>query len=257
MYEITKFLPREIFDDLLTILPIPKQKRYGRKRCEFEAILNGVLQVLVNGVSWNKVAFCGCSYGTCYRYFREMQRRGKLKLIFEALAGKKTNMAEAAIDTSSASSFRFRRMTGWDGKHKKIKTKISLLTDKKGLPVDVAFGKGSTRDLTFVPAHVQKQARKHKMGILNLDKGYTSCELRRKLRNHGTYVNMKTRDGDYIRKIGPKFGFKEDKYKVRFLVEKVFAWVENFRRIKLRREYKPAMFKAFVYLALILILLRN
>jgi len=257
MYEITKLLSRNVLDDLIKILPKPRQKRYGRKRCEFEAILNGILQVLVNGASWGKIAPCGCSYVTAYRYFREIQRRGKLKLVFEAFARDKSDVVEVAIDTSSASSFRFRRMTGWDGKHKKQATKISLLTDKLGLPADVSFGKGSTHDLVFVPGHIKKEAKKRKIEILNLDKGYTSVELRRKLRRSGTYVNMKMRSGDYIRKRGPKFRFYKDKYKTRFLIEKVFGWIKNFKRIRLRREYNPAMFKAFVYLGLILILLRN
>lgn len=257
MYEITKLLSMEVFNDLLTILPKPKQKRYGRKRCKFEAILNGVLQILVNDVAWNKIAHCGASYGTCYRYFCELQRRGKLKLVFEVLAGNKTDIKEGAMDTNSISSFRFSRMTGWCGKHKKISTKVSLFTDIKGLPADVSFGKGGMDDRDFVVEHIKNGGYRRRVEVLNLDKGYTSAELRRDLRKRGTYVNMQTKRGDYIRKIGPKFGFKEDKYKVRFLVEKVFAWMENFRHIKLRREYKPAMFKAFVYLALILILLRN
>jgi transposase len=257
MYEITKLLSRDTFDDLIRILPKRRQKRYGRKRCQFEAILNGILQVLVNDVAWNKIASCGASYGTCYRYFCELQRRGKLKLIFEVLARGKTNVVESAIDSNSISSFRFRRMTGWCGKHKKISTKISLLTDIEGLPVDAKFDKGGADDRDFVPIHLQNGGHRRRIKELNLDKGYTSCDLRRKLRKRGTHVNMQIRKGDYIRKKGPKFGFKEDKYKVRFLIEKVFAWMENFRHIKVRREYKPAMFKAFVYLSLILILLRN
>lgn len=257
MYEITKLLSREVFDELITILPIPKQKRYGRKRCEFKAILNGILQVLVNDVAWNKIAPCGASYGSCYRYFCELQRRGKLKLIFEILAKGRTDVIEAAIDSNSVSSFRFRRMTGWCGKHKKISTKISLLTDKLGLPVDVSFDKGGVDDRDFVSIHIKNGGYRRKIKVLNLDKGYTSCDLRRNLRKRGTYVNMQTKKGDYIRKRGPKFGFKPLKYRVRFLIEKTFAWMENFRHTKLRREYHPAMYKAFVYLALILILIRN
>ena len=219
--------------------------------------MNGILQVLVNDVAWGKIAQCGCSYVSCYRYFCELQRRGKLKLIFKTLSQEKTDVAECAIDTNSASSFRFGRMAGWDGKHKKIATKISLLTDRFGLPADVSFGKGNVHDLTFVPGHIESEAGNRKLEILNFDKGYTSCELRRNLRKHGTYVNMQTRKGDYVRKRGPKFQFYGEKYRVRFLIEKTFGWMENFRHTKLRREYKPAMFKAFVYLALILILLRN
>jgi transposase len=257
MYEITKLLPKEVFDDLVKILPIPKQKRYGRKRCQFKAILNGILQVLVNDVAWGKIAPCGSSYVTCYRYFCELQRRGKLKLIFEMLAKEKTNVTESTIDSNSISSFRFRRMTGWCGKHKKVSTKVSLFTDKVGLPVDVAFGKGGADDRIFVLPHMQNGAKRRRITELNLDKGYTSCDLRRELRRRGTHVNMQTRKGDYIRKRGPKFQFKKEEYKVRFLIEKTFAWMENFRHTKLRREYHPAMYKAFVYLALIVILLRN
>ena len=55
----------------------------------------------------------------------------------------------------------------------------------------------------------------------------------------------------------PKFKFDKDKYQVRFKVERCFAWLENFWRIKIRREYRLAMFKAFVYLAAIIILIRN
>lgn len=256
MYEITKLLPREVFDELVTILPKPRQKRYGRKRCEFEAILNGILQVLVNDVSWMKIAKCGCSYVTCYRYFRELQRRGKLKLIFKVLANEKTNITEGAMDTNSTTSFRFKRMAKWDGKHKKISTKISLFTDIVGLPADVTFGNGKVHDKDFVWEHYENTANRRKK-ILNLDKVYVSLDLRRDMRKKGTYINMQIRHGDYVRKRGPKFRFDEEKYKVRFKVERLNAWMENFRHIKLRREYKPAMFKAFVYLSLILILLRN
>lgn len=257
MYEITKLLPRCVFDDLLSILPKPKQKRYGRKKAKFEGILNGILQVLVNDVAWGKIAYCGCSYVTCYRYFRELQRRGKLKLIFEVLAYQKTDVVESAIDTNSVSSFRFERGVGWCGKHRKISTKISLLTDKSGLPADVLFGKGGMDDRDFVPQHLKTGGYRRRIKELNLDKGYTSVELRRELRRRGTHVNMQIKKGDYTRKRGPKFQFREQKYRVRFLIEKTFAHLENFRHTKLRREYHLSMYKAFIYLSLIIILLRN
>lgn len=147
-------------------------------------------------------------------------------------------------------------MTGWDGKHKKIGTKISLFTGIGGLPADADFGKGNKHDLTFVPKHLEKTVGRRRR-TLNLDKIYTSIELRRNLRRKGTRINMKTRTGDYIRKRGPKFRFDEEKYQVRFEVERTNGWLKSFRHIRTRRERNPAMFKAFVYLALIIILLRN
>ena len=142
MYDLTKLVSPFVSARLLRILPTPRQKKEGRRRCRKEALLNGILQFLVNGVAWNKIADCGCSYASCYRYFKQLQRMGKLKLIFETLAAEKTNISAGAIDSTTANSFNFERMVGWDGHHHKNGTKISIFTDKDGLPADVIFGKG-------------------------------------------------------------------------------------------------------------------
>src|SRR3989304_8707447 len=255
MYDVTKLVSQKVFGKLSQVLPTPKKKKRGRSRINKNLLLNGILQVLVNGVAWRKIAACGCSYVSCWRYFQELQRRGKLKFIYEALARKKTDVVEGAIDTTTATSFRFKQMTGWDGKHKKIGTKISLFTDKYGLPADVAFGKGNTYDGDFVQPHMKKTVGR-RTKILNLDKGYTSVDLRREMRNKGTKINMEMKQGNYRRKRGPKFSFDKQKYQVRFLVERTNAWLKSFRHIRTRRDCLSAMFKAFVYLALIIVLIR-
>lgn len=234
MYDVTKLVKQTVFEDLLRVLPTPRQKRFGRKRVRKESLLTGVLQVLVNGVDWRKIAECGASPVSCWRYFAELQRRGNLKLIYEVLARENTNISEGAIDTTTATSFRFERMPGWDGKHKKTGTKISLFSDKEGLPADVRFGKGSISDPDFVSGHLKQTAGRRKR-VLNLDKIYVSLNFRREMRNSGTYINMETRRGDYVRKRGPKFSFDKEKYKVRFLVERLNAWLKNFWRIRIRR----------------------
>lgn len=256
MYDVTKLVSEKVWKKLLKILPTQRQKRLGRKKCRKEALLNGVLQVLANGGAWRKIAECGCSYASCFRYFQELQRRGELKLIFEALAQNKTNIKEGALDTTTATSFRFKRLTGWDGKHKKIGTKISLFSDKIGFPADVGFGKGNIHDGDFVDGHIKNTAGRRKI-ILNLDKIYASLELRRKMRKKGTKINMQMRGNDYKRKRGPKFIFEASKYKVRFMIERLNAWLKNFGRIRIRKDRNPAMFKAFVYLGLIIVLIRR
>jgi len=256
VYNVNKLLPQKQFEKLLKHLPTSRQKKEGRKRCEKRALLNGILQVLVNGIAWKKIAECGCGYVSCWRYFKEIQRRGKLKLIYETLAKQYTDVVEGAFDTTSSTSFRFKRLTGWDAKHKKTATKISLFSDIKGLPVDVEFGKGNTHDGSFVESHIENTAGRRKK-IINLDKIYASLDLRRKMRRKGTKINMQIRRGDYTRKRGPKFKFEASKYKVRFLIERTNAWLKNFWRIRVRRDRNPAMFKAFVYLGLIIVLIRS
>ena len=133
MYEVTKLLPKDQFDVLVKRLPTPRWKGIGRKRCEKEALITGILQVLVLGIGWNKIFDCGVSPSSCCRYFRELQRRGVFKKEFKRLVNAKTDISECAIDTDSTRSFRFKYCTAWDGKHKQISTKISLFTDIKGL----------------------------------------------------------------------------------------------------------------------------
>lgn len=256
MYDVTKLLPKEQFNNLIKNLPTPKQKKRGRKRCDKKALISGILQVLVLGIPWNKIFNCGCGPSSCYRYFKELQRRGIFKKQFKVLSCKKTNIVECAIDTDSTSSFRFKKGAGWDGRHKKHSTKISLLSDINGLPADALIDSGKKHDSRFLPQHLKNTAGRRKK-IINLDKIYVSLTRRREYRKKGIYVNMKTRTGDYIRKKGPKFKLKEEKYKVRFLVEKVFAWLENFKRCKYRVDYKLSSFRGFVYLALLIILIRN
>lgn len=256
MYDATKLVSRKVLRELIKRLPTPKQKKRGRKRVTKEALLCGILQVLVNGVAWGKIADCGCGYTSCWRYFHELQRRGELKLIYEVLAKEKTDVIEGAMDTTMVPSFDFSSTTGWSGKHRVVGTKVSLFTDKKGLPADVGFGKGSDNDRKFLPQHLENTVGKRKK-ILNLDMMYMSLAFRREMRKKGIKVNMEIRQQDYVRKIGPKFKFNAEKYKVRFLVERTNAWLKNFRRLRIRREYHISMFKAFVYLALLIILLRS
>lgn len=115
MYDYTRLVSEKVWQKLLVILPTPRQKRFGRRRCVKEALLNGVLQVLVNGVKWNNIGKCGASAASCWRYFHGLQSRGKLKLTHRILAKSKTDLKEGMIDTTTVDSFEFRYLTGWDG----------------------------------------------------------------------------------------------------------------------------------------------
>lgn len=256
MYDSTKLVSVKVYRELLRILPAIRQKKLGRKRVPKTALVNGILQVLVNGVSWCKIAWCGCSYVSCFRYFQELERRGKLKFIFRLLSYQKTNLTIGSIDTTTVPSFEFEKGVGWNGKDRVAGTKISLFADGRGQPSDAIIDKGNIHDKNFVEKHLKNTVGMRKKK-LNLDMHYMSADLRRNLRSKGIWVNMKVRDQDYHRKRGPKFRFNEQIYNLRFLIERLNGWIKNFKRLKFRREYHVSSFKAFVYLALIIILLRR
>lgn len=255
MYDHTKLVKDVVWKELMKRLPTPRQRRLGRKRAKKESLLNGILQVLINGVSWEKIADCGCSYVTCFRYLRRLQQEGYLKLIYQSLAKEKTNLKVGSMDTTTIPSFEFKAVTGFNGQKRILGTKISLYADINGLPADVGFDKGSVNDKQFILAHLANTYGKGRR-ILNLDMSYMNLSLRRELRKINIRVNMKVRAQDFRRKKGPKFKFDQEKYALRFLVERLNGWIKNFKRVRFRRDYHISSFKAFVYLALIIILLR-
>ena len=256
MYNINKLISPQVLETLLNVLPTPKQRPKGRRRCDKKALILGIIYVLKRGVPWYDCINFGASASSCFRYFKEIQRRGTLKKIFKLKTFDKTNINICSIDSTSITSFRFNHGTGFSGKHKKCATKVSTLADSNGLPADIIFGKGNIPDLNFVSAHM-KNTRGRAKKILNMDKGYTSLQKRRELRKMGIKVNMEMRKGDYIRKIGPKFKLNKTIYTTRFTIERLFSWLKSFKRCRLRQEFTMSSFKGFIYLALIIILIKG
>jgi transposase len=256
MYNLNRLIQPDLLEQLLTLLPRPRQKKIGRKRCDQKSLVLGIIYVLKRNVPWYDCPDFGASASSCFRYFKEIQRRGSLKKIFKLLVLEKTDIKIASIDSSSITSFRFKSGTGFDGKHKKCATKVSALADSYGLPADIVFGKGNIHDLKFVPSHIKNISGRAKK-VLNLDKGYTSLQLRRDMRQKGIFVNMEIKSGDYIRKIGPKFKLNQDIYNTRFTIERLFGWLKSFKRCRLRQEFTMSSFKAFIYLSLIIILIKG
>ena len=87
------------------------------------------------------------------------------------------------------------------------------------------------------------------------DRAYDSDGLDTALREQGVEMiaphrrnrtRSKTQDGRPLRR-----------YRRRWKVERLFAWLGNFRRLVVRYEYHVANFLGFVHLACILILLRQ
>lgn len=256
MYDPTKLLPVEQFQILLDLLPTPRDKKTGRRRCQKEHLLSGILQVLKLGIGWNQIFDCGASGTSYWRYFKEVQRRSIFRRLFKKLAKQKTNVVECASDTNTIWSYRFKAEVGWDGRHRMYGTKISLLTDIGGLPADAIIESAKTFDGNFIDRHMENTVKRRKR-VLNLDKIYVSLDRRREYRNKGTFINMEMRANDYTRKKGPKFSFNEEKYQVRFKIERCFAWIEQFKRARHRVDRNISTFRAIIFLALIIILIRN
>lgn len=87
------------------------------------------------------------------------------------------------------------------------------------------------------------------------DKAFDSDPLDEKLHRLGTELIAPHRANR--RKPKTQDGRKLRRYQRRWKIERLFAWLQNFRRIVVRYEYHADNYLGFVQLACMLILLRN
>jgi Transposase DDE domain len=94
--------------------------------------------------------------------------------------------------------------------------------------------------------------------VLNLDAGFDSKANRKCIFNAGLTPNLKENPRNRQKpKRGRKRFFDEIRYKLRFTVERTFAWEDKFKRLLLRFETKQVRHLGFKLLAFTLINLRE
>ena len=143
------------------------------------------------------------------------------------------------------------------GKTKKGKgTKIMGLTDAFGLPIAACTASASPHEITLVDDTLDACFLENVPEKIIGDMAYDSDPLDKRLAEErgveliaphkSNRVKSTTQDGRILRR-----------YKKRWRVERLFAWLQNFRRLVVRYEYHLANFLAMVQLGCIVILLRR
>ena len=140
------------------------------------------------------------------------------------------------------------------GKTKRGKgTKIMAVADGHGLPVALRTESASPAEVKLVAATLDKRILPEVPQRLIGDKAYDSDGLDHQLaQNYGVEMiapnrggRRRTQDGRPLRR-----------YRRRWKVERLFAWLFNFRRLVVRYEYHPENFEGFLHLGAVIILLR-
>ncbi len=142
------------------------------------------------------------------------------------------------------------------GKSKKGKgTKIMTIADRSGLPVAAWISSASPAEVTLVEETIDASFLRVAPDRLIGDKAYESDALDQRLWNerkieliapHRSNRKHKTQDGRPLRR-----------YVRRWKVERLFAGLQNFRRIVTRYKRHPENFQGFVHLGCPCILLRR
>ena len=133
-------------------------------------------------------------------------------------------------------------------------TKLVAVADRHGLPVAVHTASAAPHEVTLVHPILARRLTAAQPHRLIGDRAYDSDPLDRSLDGLGIEMiaphkrnrtRPPTQDGRSLRR-----------YRRRWKVERLFAWLQNYRRILTRFEYYPANYLGFVHLGCILILLR-
>ena len=142
------------------------------------------------------------------------------------------------------------------GKTKRGKgTQLLAVADRTGLPLAVRTESATPHEVTLVAATLEDRLVAALPARLIGDRAYDSDPLDAFLRELGIAMiaphrrnrtKPPTQDGRALRR-----------YKRRWKVERLFAWLGNFRRLVVRYEYHAANYLGFVHLGCILILLRQ
>ena len=140
------------------------------------------------------------------------------------------------------------------GKTKRGKgTKLVVVVDGAGVPLALTVHSASPSETKMIEPTLDRLPRQPRRLIL--DRAFDSDKFRDRLAARGIDPIVPYRK----RAVSMKYndGRKQRRYKRRWKVERTFAWLGNFRRVLVRHERKHWIYRAFVHLACVLIVLRQ
>lgn len=141
------------------------------------------------------------------------------------------------------------------GKTKRGKgTKLVAVADRSGLPLAVYAASASPHEVTLVGETLAQVLTAERPERLIGDKAYDSDPLDAELAEQGVELIAPHRSNR--KKPRTQDGRKLRRYKRRWKIERLFAWLQNFRRIAMRFDFHDENYLGFVHLGCIRILLR-
>jgi transposase len=201
----------------------------GRPWRSSREVLNGILWILRTGAQWADLPERYPPYQTCHRRYQRWVHEGVFERILEELAR--------------------------DLKERGKGTKLMAMADRTGLPLAVCAASASPHEVTLVAATLDSRFVAVLPQRLIGDRAYDADPLDMELAELGIEMiaphrrnrkKSKTQDGRPLRR-----------YKRRWTIERLFAWLGNFRRLVVRYERSALNYLGFVQLGCILILLRH
>ena len=129
------------------------------------------------------------------------------------------------------------------------------VADAAGPPLAISVGSAVPHEVKLVEETLDKRFTQEKPERLIGDRAYDSDPLDERLQQQG--IEMIAPHKSNRKKPVTQDGRPLRRYKKRWKVERLFAWLQNFRRIQVRHDRSLENYSAFVLLGCMIIFLRN
>lgn len=230
-----------------------------KRKNPLREIMNAILYLIKTGCQWRMLPKDFPPHDTVYYYFRKWKNKGIFEDIMDTLRekvrlsmGREETPSLGILDSRSVkTSHHVDSDRGIDG-NKKIKgRKQQTVVDTLGLPMAIAIHEANIHDSVGAESVVKVLAdRFPRLKKILADGGYRGEALSDKV--------MKTLGCELSIVLSPNESSK--KFSVipkRWIVERSFAWIENFRRVALDYEFFSQSSLAMLQIAFSAIMLKK
>ena len=234
--------------DLIKTYFEPNSKRGSSHKHEKKHIVNGILYLLKGGIPWRLLPNDFPPWKTVYDHFSKWNKKGVWETILDQLnqirrkkAGRHANPSYAIIDAQSVKTQYASEERGIDGGKKVKGHKRHIVVDIIGCLLHVLVHAANLSDTKSACEVLERVKEKHpSIKVFSGDAGY-----------RGTAVNFVDQDLNMELHISQRI---KDEWAIlpkRWVVERTFAWLNNFRRLSKDFEILPATAENMIRIAMI------